>query len=101
MSASRCVGARRSVTRQRPCTARLAPHEPGLLLLTARGARWCCGVQGPGTLLFVPSGWHHTVTNLEDTLSINHSGCEGQEGKGGFGGAAAWGAPWRGPDEAV
>lgn len=21
----------------------------------------------------MPSGWHHTVTNLEDTLSINHN----------------------------
>jgi hypothetical protein len=29
--------------------------------------------QGPGELLFVPSGWHHTVHNLQDTLSINHS----------------------------
>ncbi|KAK9901594.1 hypothetical protein WJX75_003934 [Coccomyxa subellipsoidea] len=30
-------------------------------------------VQGVGEAIFVPSGWHHTVTNLEDTLSINHN----------------------------
>ena len=29
-------------------------------------------VQGTGEAIFVPSGWHHTVQNLEDTLSINH-----------------------------
>lgn len=23
--------------------------------------------------LFVPSGWHHSVENLEDTISINHN----------------------------
>ena len=23
--------------------------------------------------IFVPSGWHHTVLNLEDTLSVNHN----------------------------
>uniref|UniRef100_A0A2P2ICK6 2-oxoglutarate and iron-dependent oxygenase JMJD4 n=2 Tax=Hirondellea gigas TaxID=1518452 RepID=A0A2P2ICK6_9CRUS len=30
-------------------------------------------MQEPGETLFVPSGWHHQVTNLEDTLSINHN----------------------------
>uniref|UniRef100_A0A7S3R751 JmjC domain-containing protein n=1 Tax=Dunaliella tertiolecta TaxID=3047 RepID=A0A7S3R751_DUNTE len=30
-------------------------------------------IQGPGDILFVPSGMHHTVTNLCDTLSINHN----------------------------
>ncbi|BDA42235.1 2-oxoglutarate and iron-dependent oxygenase JMJD4 [Coccomyxa sp. Obi] len=30
-------------------------------------------VQGVGEAIFVPSGWHHTVENLEDTLSINHN----------------------------
>ncbi len=25
----------------------------------------------------MPSGWHHTVTNLEDTLSINHNWLNG------------------------
>lgn len=24
-------------------------------------------------MLFVPSGWHHMVTNEADTLSINHN----------------------------
>ena len=24
-------------------------------------------------MIFVPSGWHHTVENLRDTLSINHN----------------------------
>ena len=30
-------------------------------------------LQGPGDLLFVPSGWHHSVRNEADTLSINHN----------------------------
>ncbi len=30
-------------------------------------------VQQPGELLFVPSGWHHQVLNLDDVLSINHN----------------------------
>ena len=30
-------------------------------------------IQGTGEALFVPSGWHHTVENLEDTLSVNHN----------------------------
>ncbi len=29
--------------------------------------------QGPGEVIFVPSGWYHQVTNLTDTLSINHN----------------------------
>ena len=29
--------------------------------------------QGPGELLFVPSGWHHKVRNLTGCLSINHN----------------------------
>lgn len=32
-------------------------------------------IQGPGTTMFVPSGWHHTVCNLEDTLSVNANWC--------------------------
>lgn len=30
-------------------------------------------LQEAGETIFVPSGWHHTVMNLEDTLSINHN----------------------------
>ncbi|CAL5220025.1 g1971 [Coccomyxa viridis] len=33
--------------------------------------------QGIGEAIFVPSGWHHTVENLEDTLSINHNWLNG------------------------
>ena len=32
-----------------------------------------CYCQEPGDTLFVPSGYHHTVHNLEDCLSINHN----------------------------
>ena len=34
-------------------------------------------LQGSGDVIFVPSGWHHTVENLEDTLSINHNWLNG------------------------
>ncbi|ODN04293.1 JmjC domain-containing protein 4 [Orchesella cincta] len=30
-------------------------------------------IQNAGECLFVPSGWHHVVWNLEDTISINHN----------------------------
>lgn len=30
-------------------------------------------IQEPGEIIFVPSGWHHQVWNLEDTISINHN----------------------------
>lgn len=29
--------------------------------------------QKAGEVIFVPSGWHHQVFNLEDTISINHN----------------------------
>lgn len=32
-----------------------------------------CFIQEEGETLFVPSGWHHTVENIEPTLSINHN----------------------------
>uniref|UniRef100_A0A1I8ISJ6 Jumonji domain-containing protein 4 n=1 Tax=Macrostomum lignano TaxID=282301 RepID=A0A1I8ISJ6_9PLAT len=30
-------------------------------------------LQEPGDVLFVPSGWHHQVANLEACISINHN----------------------------
>lgn len=30
-------------------------------------------IQEAGEAIFVPSGWYHQVTNLEDTISINHN----------------------------
>ena len=30
-------------------------------------------IQETGEIVFVPSGWHHQVYNLEDTISINHN----------------------------
>ncbi|KAL4216910.1 JmjC domain-containing protein 4 [Mactra antiquata] len=34
-------------------------------------------IQGQGQVIFVPSGWHHQVFNLEDTISINHNWLNG------------------------
>ncbi|XP_015182352.1 PREDICTED: jmjC domain-containing protein 4 isoform X2 [Polistes dominula] len=34
-------------------------------------------IQEPGEIMFVPSGWHHQVWNLEDTISINHNWING------------------------
>ncbi|KAJ8320765.1 hypothetical protein KUTeg_002352, partial [Tegillarca granosa] len=34
-------------------------------------------IQEPGEIIFVPSGWHHQVHNLEDTISINHNWLNG------------------------
>ena len=34
-------------------------------------------IQNSGEVVFVPSGWHHQVTNLEDTISINHNWVNG------------------------
>lgn len=34
-------------------------------------------IQEPGTAIFVPSGWHHQVLNLEDTISLNHNWLNG------------------------
>lgn len=33
--------------------------------------------QKEGETIFVPSGWHHTVENIEDTLSVNHNWLNG------------------------
>ncbi|XP_002977533.2 jmjC domain-containing protein 4 isoform X2 [Selaginella moellendorffii] len=34
---------------------------------------WTECIQNPGDIIFVPSGWYHQVTNLEDVISINHN----------------------------
>ncbi|XP_069503184.1 2-oxoglutarate and iron-dependent oxygenase JMJD4 [Ambystoma mexicanum] len=34
-------------------------------------------IQEDGEMIFVPSGWHHQVYNLEDTISINHNWVNG------------------------
>ncbi|KAF3503123.1 hypothetical protein F2Q69_00040078 [Brassica cretica] len=34
---------------------------------------WLECIQESGDTIFVPSGWHHQVYNLEDTISINHN----------------------------
>lgn len=36
-------------------------------------AGWLECTQERGQILFVPSGWYHQVTNLEDAVSINHN----------------------------
>jgi hypothetical protein len=36
-----------------------------------------CATRVSVQALFVPSGWHHSVENLEDTLSINHNWING------------------------
>ncbi|XP_075444133.1 2-oxoglutarate and iron-dependent oxygenase JMJD4 isoform X2 [Ascaphus truei] len=41
----------------------------------------CCPpievVQEAGQMVFIPSGWHHQVYNMEDTISINHNWVNG------------------------
>ncbi|XP_040829655.1 2-oxoglutarate and iron-dependent oxygenase JMJD4 isoform X1 [Ochotona curzoniae] len=34
-------------------------------------------IQEAGEMVFVPSGWHHQVHNLDDTISINHNWVNG------------------------
>ncbi|RLW11403.1 hypothetical protein DV515_00001237 [Chloebia gouldiae] len=34
-------------------------------------------LQEAGEIVFIPSGWHHQVYNLEDTISINHNWVNG------------------------
>lgn len=42
----------------------------------------CCSppleiIQEAGEMVFIPSGWHHQVHNLDDTISINHNWVNG------------------------
>ena len=46
------------------------PRFPGLAAAAAAATRLD---QPPGSALFVPPGWHHTVLNLTSSLSINHN----------------------------
>ncbi|XP_075211935.1 jumonji domain containing 4 [Lycorma delicatula] len=39
--------------------------------------RFCELIQKPGEAIFIPSGWHHQVWNLDDTISINHNWING------------------------
>ena len=34
-------------------------------------------IQKQGEIIFIPSGWHHQVWNVEDTISINHNWING------------------------
>jgi len=35
-------------------------------------------IQGPGEIIFIPSGWWHMQLNLEDTVAVTHSFCNTQ-----------------------
>jgi hypothetical protein len=67
-----------------PVRSRQAAGQRSSLLAASATALWAhgappphanapCHVQEAGEAIFVPSGWYHTVENLEDTLSINHN----------------------------
>ncbi|KAL2769059.1 2-oxoglutarate and iron-dependent oxygenase JMJD4 isoform 2, partial [Daubentonia madagascariensis] len=56
--------------------------SPSLLDARLYPRRQDCGpplevTQEAGEMLFVPSGWHHQVHNLDDTISINHNWVNG------------------------
>ncbi|KAK9822489.1 hypothetical protein WJX81_002142 [Elliptochloris bilobata] len=51
-----------------PCDAAAAEGFPNL---AAAAPHVVTVVQEAGEAIFVPSGWHHTVVNLADTLSVN------------------------------
>ncbi|XP_052897264.1 2-oxoglutarate and iron-dependent oxygenase JMJD4 homolog [Anopheles moucheti] len=41
--------------------------------LQAAGVTFFSVLQQPGEAIFVPSGWYHQVTNVEDAISVNHN----------------------------
>ncbi|XP_076397059.1 jumonji domain containing 4 [Megachile rotundata] len=42
-----------------------------------RALKYIDVIQTEGEIMFVPSGWHHQVWNIEDTISINHNWING------------------------
>lgn len=48
-------------------------EEKYKILMKETNIRWFEVIQKAGQTLFVPSGWHHQVWNLEDTISVNHN----------------------------
>ncbi|KZS11416.1 putative JmjC domain-containing protein 4 [Daphnia magna] len=49
------------------------PRDLEQIDISAIGVTYYDIVQSAGEVVFVPSGWHHQVWNLEDTISINHN----------------------------
>jgi len=49
------------------------PNDLSKIDLVACGINFIDFVQKEGEIIFVPSGWHHQVWNLETTISINHN----------------------------
>lgn len=57
----------------RPISTPNPSHPPRTPTLSISGVPRLTVEQGPGELLFVPSGWHHQVENLTGCLSLNHN----------------------------
>lgn len=49
------------------------PFDLSKVDVDASGARCIEIIQHAGETVFVPSGWHHQVWNLNDTISVNHN----------------------------
>ncbi|XP_032812905.1 2-oxoglutarate and iron-dependent oxygenase JMJD4 isoform X2 [Petromyzon marinus] len=58
-------------------TAGGARSASGAAQLRQRGQKPMEVIQEAGEIIFIPSGWHHQVHNLEDTISINHNWLNG------------------------